>query len=415
VAVLVLRDAARAHGGGVAIVAFAAVFLMRAWPPAEIRAAIGGMDPTARAIVLVAALVVHARLTAGPVRTLVGSRRLALWYALPIARGWWQRTHAIHLLALDLPWLGVIAYAVARSPVDVAIAHAFAAIATTLALQIHGVALADRPRPRVLAIVGIAAITTIAWSLESPWPPVAVAGVLVMIALHRLRDPIAEPTVRTRARRSIADGPVRAWTRLLLRAWIVRYRLVAIVIIAFELVLVAAVALAWRHVGDDEPIAIAWMVRIAAMLGAYVGATAILLAVRGVARDRELVDTLPLPVTVEHRARLGVALVVASPMLLVGVGSPARAVETIVAIAWASTATADLVAGRERARAIAEPVIGRWIGIATLAIAIVILVGHAGALVVWIAIANLRARRRLAAAAIVRARFETTPDDDDHD
>ncbi|MCA9656849.1 MAG: hypothetical protein KC486_00760, partial [Myxococcales bacterium] len=113
---LVYRDAANAYGAVVLAVAFAAVFVGRAWPPPQIREALVGAEVGTRAAILAGALAAYLLATRAAMRLLLGSARLAYLRHLPVARGRWRRLHLAHLVAVNLPWAAVVAYGLAGPP-----------------------------------------------------------------------------------------------------------------------------------------------------------------------------------------------------------------------------------------------------------------------------------------------------------
>jgi hypothetical protein len=412
--VLVYRDAARVHGMGVAAVLLPFVYLWREWPPWLVRSSIMAMPAATQAAFVLLAILAYVRLTRSPVRTLLASQRLSIWRTLPLTRGFWRRTHALHLVLLDVPWLGVIAYAVAPRATTPAVLAWISAAGLTIALQVSTVAFADRPRVRLGLAAALVAVTCAVWLSRSAELAATLGASLFVLAYLRLADPFPEPRARSLRVRPWLGGPGRAWTRLLLVAWLRRHPLALAGTVVGQLMGVAGVVLAERRVGTIDPQGVLLLSRFVAVLGAWLGASALLQAVRALDRDRGWLDALPLPRRAEQAARIGVALVGAAPTWLGLVLVSPAPLEAIVAALWAATAMASLVAGRERARALHDRLVERIVGSVAAALALALAVGHTAVLLPWAAWSMLRADRRLHDAASVRARFETPRTDDDH-
>lgn len=412
--VLVYRDAARVHGMGVAAVVLPFVYLWREWPPWLVRQTIMAMPATSQAAFVLVAILGYVRLGRSPVRTLLASQRLSSWRTLPLSRGFWRRTHGLHLVLLDLPWLAVIAYAVAPRPTRSAVLAWVSAAGLSFALQVSALALADRLRARLVVSAALVAITGAVWLSRSAVLAATLGTILFAAAYLRLADPFPEPRARSLRVRPWLGGPGRAWTRLLLVAWLRRHPLALAGTVVGQLMGVAGVVLAEQHVGAIDPHGVSLLSRFVAVLGAWLGASALLQAVRATDRDRGWLDALPLPLRVEHAARIGVALVGAAPTWLCLVLVSPAPLEAIAAALWAATAMASLVAGRERARALHARLVERIVVSVAAALALALVVGHAAALLPWAAWSTIHAARRLRDAASVRARFETPRTDDDH-
>ena len=411
---LVYRDAARLHGMGVAVVVLPLVYLWREWPPWAIRSAIEALPAATQAGVVLVAIAGYARLTAAPVRTLLASQRLQLWRTLPLSRGFWRRTHGLHLLLLDAPWLGVIAYAVALRPTTPAVLAWISAVGLTIALQVSAIAYVDRPRARIGVHALAIGLSLATWLSRSAELAGAVGLVMATLSYLRLADPFAEPPAAARRILGRLAGPARAWARLLFVAWLRRAPLFFAGTILGQILGVAAVVLADRHVGAIDPDGVLALARFVAVLGGWVGASALLQSVRAIDRDRAWLDALPLTRRAEHRARLHVAILGGAPTwVLLAVLSPAP-LEALAAAAWAAAAMADLVAGRERARTLHDRLVERIVLAVAVALAAALATGHTAALLPWAAWSAARAYRRLDEAADVRARFETPREGDDH-
>lgn len=410
---LVYRDAARLHGVGAAVVILPFVYLWREWPPWLVRATVLAMPAPQQAIVALGAIVVHARVGAAPVRTLLSSQRLALFRTLPVSRGFWRRTHALHLLLLDAPWFAVLAYAVATRPAVPAVLAWISAAGLTVALQVGALALADRPRLSLGAASGAIALVALTWLVPSASAAAVLGLGLLGAAYVRLGEPLPEPSVAVH-RLPGSRGPARAWARLLLLVWLRRAPLLAAATLGVQVLGVAAIVLARMHVGDRDPVGIALLSRFVAVLGAWAGASALLQAVRGLDRDRAWLDALPLSLRDEHRARIGIALVAAAPTWVGLAFVSPRPLEGLFAAVWAAAAMASLVAGRERARALHRRLVERLVLTGFVALVLALGIGHTIVLVPWAAWATPKARRRLLDATLVRARFETPRENDDH-
>src|SRR5690606_2054947 len=107
---LVYRDAAAAYWAGLAIVLMPMIYLLQAWPPPAIRAAIRELERWPQIELLVAVYAGYLFATHGLVRVLLASTRLAWWRQLPLSTNWWRLLHLRHLLLLDALYLLVVGY-----------------------------------------------------------------------------------------------------------------------------------------------------------------------------------------------------------------------------------------------------------------------------------------------------------------
>jgi len=406
---LVLRDGAQALAGVLVPLVIALAWLQRSDPPPALRAALIALDPPKRAVVLVAIVVGIVVLGAPAVRTVLASRRLEPWRALPIGPGWWQRRLALHLFVLDMPWWIALGYGVATFDRETAILVALGGAGFLVAVQVGIVALADRPALRLVGWTAVLATAGVAWTFAPP-PIVGLVGIVAAIpALVRMRRPWPEPRPPGGGRIRIRT-PALAWARLLVLHWRRHAPNHFVGVIALQLVLLSGVALAASRDVPDGP----WLglARGLAIAGALAGASGVLVAVRATDRERGWFDATPLSIRDELRGRgltalLGTAptLMLAPVIAIVG-GAPGwRALEPVVVVAWAIAVVLAIVAGRESAFDLHEPAWRRFVVVLVVAEGLVLAIGTA-ALVPWIATAAIRTRDTAAAVGVRRRRFD---------
>jgi len=444
---LVYRDAAATYGVLVLAVAFAAVWIERAWPPREIRAAIVGAEDWQRGLILGAIAAAYLIATRPVVRLLIASDRLAYLRHLPVSPRRWRRLHAAHLVAVNLPALGVMIYGlmdpgvflyserliyggawaslIIAAQVDgVTATTAWRAwlgvVSASIAAAILGAGLGGsveglRPALGLLLAVGCAAHL---WRRLGQAPPErdgrirrGVLGLLVVRlgrrAMTRLRlDGPWLALLRLDLRALLRRGPQRARRRLWLQG-------------AAIAVATSAIAAAARAGQPVDP----WIVRAMLIFGSLVGADLLLLAHRLVDRDRWYLDALPISTRAQLGARLALGVLGAAPTLLgislaqVVIGR-APLLSTILLAGLVGPLSAALMtwAGfraearrRLHTRALAGPAIA-----AVLAFSLLHMTDSPLVLAPLVLLAGFAASREVAPATRARRRLETSRRDDDH-
>lgn len=420
--VLVLRDASRAYGVGVALAVLPLAYLVREWPPWAIRDALHGLPAGERAGVLAAAHAVYGLATAPLCRQLLASERLRWWWTLPLPAAWWQGLHLRHLVLLDAPWLLAIGYGVtglvAREGVSSAITSGLAFAALTLAGQIALASVADRSLVWAGAVL-LAWAVAVAVAVVVAGPLTLVLGALVLApAAWRLRRPFPEPRAQGRGR---AGGPpVLALARV---GWLAVRRRDGVAVtwgVLVQLGAVALVGLAAVHVGASEPAAVRALLCGAAVVCATIGAALVLRSVRLVHGDRPLMDTWGIEPRHERRARLLLAGLGVLPALLVGsVALPwlhpvgrAWPLELGMALGWAALDAVQLVFALEASRRLHEPRLPRHLLRLGAALVLVGAAGTTAVLLPWAALAAVRMSTAQRRADAARQRFETAERDD---
>lgn len=420
--VLVYRDAARAHGVGVALAMLPLVYLYREWPPWVIRDALHELPTPERAGVIAAAHVVYGLATAPLCRQLLASERLRWWWTLPLDAAWWRRLHLGHLALLDALWFIAIGYGVAalvaREGIVSATCSGLAFVALTLAGQIALVSLADRAVVgRGMALLGLAIAIAIAVLVPGP-VALLLGGLALGPAVWRLGRPLPEARARTYG---LAGGPpVLALARL---GWLAVRRHDGVALTWGLLVQLGAtmlVGLAIVHVGATEPASVRSLMRGLAVVCATVGAAVGLRSTRIIQADRPLMDTWGIEPQHERGARALLAAAGVLPALLVGAPllawlhplGRAWPLELAVATAWAALVTVRETYALEAARALQTSQAARWL--LRMGVALV-LVGAAGSILALLPWAALEAWRLPAAqrrADAARQRYETAQRND---
>ncbi len=420
--ILVYRDAARAYGVGVGLVAMPLVYLFREWPPWAIRDALRELPALERAGLIAVAHAVYGLATAPLARQLLASERLRWWWTLPLGAAWWRRLHLRHLVLLDAPWLAAIAYGVAPLAARDGIASACCAglgfAGLTLAGQIALVSLADRN----LAWVGAAVLGWAVLAAAAVLAPGLVALLLGSLALGPAAWRLGRPLPETGARaRGLAGGPpVLALARV---GWLAVRRRDAVALgwgLAVQLAATALAALALIHVGSSEPATVRALMRGLAVVCATVGTALALRSARILHGDRPLMDTWGIEPQHERRARMLLAALGVAPALVVGapllawldpLGS-AWPLELAVTTAWAAVGTVRASYAREAARTLHTSRLPRhllWMGAA------LVLVSAAGTTLVllpWAAFEAWRLPAQQQRADAARRRYESAQRDD---
>ena len=366
---LLLVDALRRYGTGLAVVLLAGGWLWRSLPPWAIRDAWWRLGPGLAVTSLLAALFGYVGLTAPIVRLLVSSERLEYWRQFPIPPREWTRLRRMHLAAL-------------HAPVGIAVAYLLA------------------PGGVVLAGLGT-----------------AVALAAVIGSGRRVGRARNAPRMRTRL---VARARVTVLARLLAQAWWRRQRMHGRAVLAAQVGLLGFAALGAAHVASVEPEAGPPLVGTLAVVAAMVAGSTILVAVRAVDRDRWFLDTLSVEPGLELWARLvlgGLAglptitgTVIAAALLEQGWWGTGLALCVVV---WAAASGARIAAAAEARRDLHRSRPAVFVLRLAYGLALVHILGPI-ALGIAAIVEAMLARRALVTAAATRARFETTTVEDDH-
>ncbi len=436
---LVYRDAAEAYGVLVLAVTFTLVWIERAWRPDEIRAAVAAADVATRASILGATMGAYLLATRPVVALLLGSERLAYLRHLPVSRGRWRRLQALHLVIVNAPGIGGLAYALAEPQLLASWERALVGsgwILLTLAAQTGAVTVA-LGWGRRLAWLGASAAVSVAVLARGGGLPAGVAdgvwlgilGVSAALLWRLLGAPPPERDGRQRRfgwgiRRRLGVGsPALALARLqiwaLLRRAPQRLRRRLWIGLGAVLIATAATAAAARA-GQEVDL---WLIRATLVGGCLVGAEVALLARRLIDRDRWFLDGLPVGVRAELGAGIGVALLGSSPCALgiaasqlwIGAAAPSPLLAEVAAVLLFSAAVTVWLGFRAEARRRLHgggallPATAGVLGFALLHLSGSALVLVPPTLLVW-----ALASRAVGPATRARRRLETFRRDDDH-
>ncbi|MCX4247711.1 hypothetical protein [Paraliomyxa miuraensis] len=408
---LVLRDAVRAQGAGVALVLLPLVYLFREWPPWVIRDTLHALPDGERAGVLAMAHAGYGLATAPLHRQLLASERLRWWWALPLPAGWWRGLHLWHLGLLGAPWLGAIVYGVLglvpRAGGLEAITSGVAFGALSIAWPVALVSVLDRHVAwRGLVVLGWAGSVAVAVMVPGPIA-LCLAAPGLGLAVRRLGRPM--PEARARASGVAGGHPVLALARL---CWLAVRRRDGVAVawgVAVQLGAVALGGLALSHVGTTEPETARALLRGLAVVAATVGTAVVLRASRLVHGERPWMDSWGIDPRHERRARWLLAACGVLPAFVLGalwlpwVGpSPSSlgagwSLQLGLATIWAASTTTRMSFSLEAERRLQDSRLPRhllWMAAALL------LVGVAGSVLVllpWAAVELWRspASRRL--------------------
>lgn len=351
VTTVVLADVRRRLGLVLALALATTGYLWLWFPPAEVRATLHAAAATERAIWLLLAWATYLRVTAFASARAVGSSEVMHLRHLPIAARSWQRMHVVHLAVLEWPLAAAVAYGVAPTWAHArgdAIAWCVAATIGTMAWRV--VALATRDRS-VVARAGIAAATAAIVGGAIVMAVAAVALGLASIALAWAWRRLARPLPGVRGARTLpafARGPLGAlvWLWLAL-AW-AHDRTAIAVVAAVEVLAVAAIALAWRHVGGHVHGNVAAAIALFCSLGVAPVVWLGLRNERRLALERHALDPLIGVASIELLACVMATAALALPMLvgwtaLVAVGVPQPGIAVPLTIATVTIACGPAV------------------------------------------------------------------------
>lgn len=372
---LLLVEALRRYGAGLALVMLGGGWMWRSLPPWVIRNAWWRLSLGPQLGWLALAFVGYVALTAPIVRLLLRSARLEYWRQFPIPPSQWARLQRGHLVALHTPAAIVLAYLLAPAGV----------IAAGLAFVV-GSALWVGSGRFVARLGGRRRVS----SRISSWTfargrSVALARVLGL-ALRRQQG-------------------------MHLRA-----------VVAAQVGLLGFAVLGVAHVASVEPQAGPPLVRTLAIVAAMACSSGILVAVRAVDRDRWFLDTLSVAPGPELSARvvlgllLGVPTIVGTAIAAAPLG-PVRALWGlglgVSATVWAAAFGSRIAAAAEARRDLHRSRPAVFVLRFAYGLALVHVVGPMALAVAALA-ETVLARRSLIDAAATRARFETTTVEDDH-
>lgn len=255
VTTVVLTDVRRRQGLVLALALAATGYLWLWFPPAELRATLHAARPVERALGSLVALAAYLRITGFASARVVASSEVMHLRHLPIASRTWQRTHAVHLAVLELPLAAVVAYALAptwaRARFD-ATAWWLATLCGAIAWRVAVLALRDRDAlARTALVFGAAGAAWSVMALGSAAAALALAGLATSWSWRRLARPLPAAS-RRRTPSSTGGGPLGALVWLWLAVAWANDRAAILLVTVLEVLSIAAIALAWHHVGDAE-------------------------------------------------------------------------------------------------------------------------------------------------------------------
>lgn len=372
---LLLVEALRRYGAGLALVMLGGGWMWRSLPPWVIRDAWWRLSVGARIGWLVVALVGYVALTAPIVRLLLRSRRLEYWRQFPIPPSQWASLQRGHLLALHVPAAIALAYLLAPAGV----------IASASAIAVGSALLVGSGR-----------------------------FVARLDGRRRVSSRFSSRTLvrgRGLALARVLGLALRRQQAMHLRA-----------VVVAQVGLLGFAILGVSHVASVEPDAGPPLVRTLAVVAAMAVSSAILVAVRAVDRDRWFLDTLSVAPAPELSARLVLGIVVGVPTIL-GTAiaaaplGPAQALWGLglgaSATAWGASFGSRIAAGAEARRDLHRSRPAVFVLRFAYGLALVHVVGPVALVIAALAEAAL-ARRSLIDAAATRARLQTTTVEDDH-
>jgi hypothetical protein len=417
---LVRRDAMRAYGTALILYMAGTIWLVRVWPPGDLRRMFWAAAPSDRADVAVLLVALHTAVTVPVARTLLASRRLEVWRALPLPPRFWRLTSASHLLTLHATFVAALIYGGLAQPGWPTWVGVLALALAGPVLHVGALALHDR---RIAARVAAPIAALGMWVIARWCPPIAAAGLATIgagWAWHRVGTVFPERIEASSVARWRPRTAAGAWAWLLIRVALRRHpRAIASLVVA-QLALVALTAVAHAYVQHDPP-AIAGLVRVAGLLAVGFGAVVLPVAMRAIERDRPLLDALPLTPSREWRGRLVIAAVGTAPACVGLAATSAMAVDPVrvlaevaCACAWAVAEAERFTANAEARRRIDELPAKRGVAFAALAWVLVVLAGTCAILLPWIAAALWAGPRRLRGLRTIRGRKQSARPDDDH-
>lgn len=395
-------------------------WMIRSFPPWDLRDAAWAATPSERAPWLVGALAIFVLISRPLVRRLLCSREIRQLRHLPIAARSWQWIHVTQLVALDVFLHGVVLYGVwpLRDGSDVA-AWVIASIGGALAMRVVQAACVDRS---LLVRVGMGALVVVLVGgvlvVADAYLAAALGSIAAGFAVRRLGQPFPEPRTRSSGRR-----PLRLRRPELARAWLQlgcswhRDRTMVWLSIAVQTVLVVLGAIAADRLharfADDAH----WAVQLAACSAGAMALWSAVRSERALADDRWVLDPLIGARAIDLGGRVIAGAMLASPLLVAtivacSIGAHASAgialLAALATVVWVATASVELVCAAELRRTLRRPQV-LAIGARVIAVVVAALVlGPLGVLLLAIA-SLLRARGRWALADRTRRRFARLP------
>ena len=368
---LLLVEALRRYGAGLALVMLGGGWMWRSLPPWVIRDAWWALSVGPRIGWLAAALVGYVGLTAPIVRLLLRSERLEYWRQFPIPPRRWMSLHRGHLLVLHAPAALALAYMLAP-----------AGMIATGSSVVVGSAVLIGSGPFVARLGGRRRVSA---RVVARGRGLALARVLGL-ALRRQQG-------------------------MHLRA-----------VVAAQMGLLGFAALGVAHVASVDPDAGPPLVRTLAVVAAMAVSSAIVVAVRAVDRDRWFLDTLSVAPGPELSARLVLGILIGVPTIVgtalaaapLGRGSvPWGLALGATAVIWGAALGSRIAAAAEARRDLHRSRPAVFVLRFAYGLALVHVLGPIAIAMAALGEATL-ARRSLLDAAATRARFETTTVEDDH-
>lgn len=354
----VLGAVQRRQAIAVATVLALAAWLIRVWPPGELRAMAWAGEPEGRAVVLTGVAALWVRGTRGFALRLVVADDVRSLRALPIAPSRWRVVLSIHLMVVDAPVIGAVVFGVApmigHAPVTAA-TWCLAVTAGFLAVRVaQCVAAGGKPIIRGVLALAATGTSVVIVTLSSPSLAIAMTLVFAATAVARLGHAFAEPRA-TRAwslpwRRG---APAVALARLYLE--VTRRTDARFVVLATlgQSLAAGLAALAVVRVDLIDPAGARGALVVFSMAAASLATWAALRTERIIARDRAALDPWIATSTIDFVGRMLAATIHTLPLVIATV------------IAWLATMHARGPLAITFAVAIAA-----WSVAATMAIAV---------------------------------------------
>ncbi|MBX7077783.1 MAG: hypothetical protein K1X88_01265 [Nannocystaceae bacterium] len=365
----VAADVSRREGLAIALGSGATAYLWLWFPPQELRAALLGLAPPLRAMVIVALVAAWLAVTHGLAHRVLASHEVAMLRHLPISAARWRAIHMRHLLALDLPLHAAVIYVLAPSwSSSPWWCGALASLAVVLAatLRLVAAASADRGAWARAAAIGLPLALLCDALAQRRLAVIAPAALLGLVwSLARVGRPLPEArTARVAAPRRAAAGPTRALARLLRQlAW--RSDRGAIVGVAIaQTGFAAAGALGAAHVGGDDGRGAAAAIQTMASFGAGLGLWLALRNERRLQSQHWALDACTGARRLDLPARAIAASGFAAPLLLATLAAaasglhprPLLALATALAVCvWLGAAAPSLAIAAQRRDRLAQP------------------------------------------------------------
>jgi len=370
---LLLVEALRRYGAGLALVLLAGGWLWRSLPPWVLRDGWWALSVPAQLASLFAGVLVYLGLTAPVVRLLLRSDRLEYWRQFAIAPAQWRTLQRGQLLIVHTPAAITVAYLLA-------------------------------PGGPALCIAGLG------------------LSLVVMLGSGRAVAQLGDRPHRSRRRHVPPRGRVITLARLSMLALRRQQSMHLRAVVAGQLGLLGFAALGVSHVAAVEPQAGPPLLRTLAIVAAITASSAVVVAVRALDRDRWFLDTFTISPGPELSARVLLGVFVGLPTLF-GSGLAALPLGLhwglaglalgITAALWGAAFGARIAAAAEARRDLHRPRPAVFVLRFVYGLALVHTVGPLALGTAALVEAAL-ARRALVRAATTRARFETTTVEDDH-